>query len=245
MITSLIKRWVSALCSLLFATSVFAGHPGSVDLNPRQATPGLRLELQEIPYRPDIVFKRYRLVTSDYPRDTVYSVYTKNFADSFAVVAEGYRVDATGNLVSNNSGRPQRLQDLEFSPGPYPRGAGWNVAIASADHSIAVFARIIPHPLTAQSGGCLVFLEVLTLRGDRFLVTGSGFSPGEDVMTEASFDGRIEQKQKRISADGELPRHVISHAGTGTNRSARYTVRGRSCIVAVNYDWGEPALKRY
>jgi hypothetical protein len=221
-----------------------AGHPGSFDLNPRQATPGLRLELHETASGRDHASKRYKLLATDYPIGVVFSVYTKDFSDSFAEVATGFRVDASGNLISNNSARPQRLQDLEFSPGPYPRGAAWDVAIASADRSIMAFDRIIPYPLLVQNGTCLISLELLTKRGDRFLVTGTGFSPGDEVLTEAKFDGRVEQRRRRISVDGLLPRHIISHAAIGTSRTASYTVKGRSCEVAVDYDWGEPALIR-
>jgi len=229
---------------LLVAAPVFAGHPGSFDLNPRQATPGLRVELQEIPSGRDIVSKRFRLLATDYPRDGVYSVYTKDFTDSFVEAARGFRVDALGSLVSNNLSGSQRLQDLEFGPGPYPRGAAWGVAIVSADRLIMAFGHVIPYPITAQDRGCSLSLELLTQRGDRFLVTGSGFSPGEDVITEASFDGRVVQRRRQISADGALPRHVISHAARGTDRTARYTAKSRSCSVAVDYEWGELALKR-
>jgi hypothetical protein len=179
-----------------------------------------------------------------YPKDLLFNVYTKQFSDSFVEIAAGFRVNSSGKLVSNDSGRPRQLEDLEFSPGWYPPGAPWGVALASTDRSVAAFARVIPYPLIAQDGGCSVSLELLTQRGDRFLVSGSGFLPGEEVLTEAKFDGRLEQRRRRISSDGSLPRHVISHAATGSDRTARYAVKGRSCDVGITYDWGNAAIIR-
>jgi hypothetical protein len=232
------------LARLSFAMPSFAGHPGSFDLNPRHATPGLRLELKEIPSSGEQSSRRYALLTAHYPKDVLFSVYTQDFSDLFIEAAGGFRVDSSGKLVSSNSGRLQRLEDLEFSPGPYPRGAPWNVAIASRDRSIMSFASIIPYPLTAQSGRCALSLELLNHRGDRFLISGKGFSPGEEVSTEVSFDGRIEQKRRLIAFDGTLPRYVISHFAIGTDRTAWYAVKGRSCDVVITYEWGKAALIR-
>jgi hypothetical protein len=232
------------LLFFLGAHPVFAGHPGSVDLNPRRATPGLRLELIEMPLIPGESAKGYHLRAAGYPRDIVFSVFAKSFADSFGEVVSGFRVNKVGSMVSDRAGQIERLEDMVLRPGPYPRGAAWEVALVSADRSFAAFARTIPYPITNSDGACSISLELLSKRGDRFFVTGSGFAPGEDVMTESRFDGRIEQKRKRIPLDGLLPKHVISHAAIGTDRSARYMVKSRTCEVAVDYDWGEAALVR-
>ena len=45
-------------------------------------------------------------------------------------------------------------------------------------------------------------------------------------------------------AEGSLPPQVFLHASVNTDRRARYSVKGRSCEVAVDYDWGEAALVR-
>ncbi len=81
-------------------------------------------------------------------------------------------------------------------------------------------------------------------RGNRFLASGAGFAPGEDVSTELRYSGRVIRKGQRVSAEGRLPPDVISHGASGGDRHARYTVKGRSCEVAVQYEWGEPALTR-
>ena len=80
---------------------------------------------------------------------------------------------------------------------------------------------------------------------DGAVFTGAGFAPGDEVTIESGHSGRVMQKRQRVSADGRLPPDVIAHAATGTVRNARYTVKGRSCEVAVEYTWGEATLSRH
>jgi hypothetical protein len=234
------------LCILfLCALPVFAGHPGMTDLSPRQATPGLRLELIEIPSLGGNGAKKYTAHASDFPRGLMFGVYTKDFSDTFAEILSDFHVDDSGNMVSTSGGKQQRLQDLILTPGPYPRGAAWDIAIATADRSVSAFAQVIPQPIAVQSSGCSVSLQLLSPRGDRFLVTGSGFSSSEEVLTELTIENRIEQRLRKASADGQLTRHVISHAAMGKDRTAKYSVKGRSCKVTTEYEWGERALIRW
>jgi len=76
------------------------------------------------------------------------------------------------------------------------------------------------------------------------MISGSGFAPGDDVIAELRHSGRLVQKRRKVSPDGSLPPDVVSHAGSVADRSARYEIKGRSCHVAVEYVWGEPALRR-
>jgi hypothetical protein len=133
---------------------------------------------------------------------------------------------------------------MVLEPGPYPPGAVWEVALASVDLTLTAFATVIPRPITARDGPCTVSLELVSRRGDRFVATGAGFAPDEDVVTALWYAGRMIQRRRRVSAEGQLPPDVISHGAGGTDRSARYAVKGHSCDVAVEYEWGEAALSQ-
>jgi hypothetical protein len=118
------------------------------------------------------------------------------------------------------------------------------VALASDDHTLSAFAKIIPHPIAARDRACAVSLELISLHGNRFVASGEGFVPGEDVDIELRSSGRVTQKKQRISAQGLLPLDVVSHGAISTDLSARYLVKARSCEPVVEYEWGEAALKR-
>jgi hypothetical protein len=87
-------------------------------------------------------------------------------------------------------------------------------------------------------------LELVSHRGQRFLASGSGFVPGDDVVVESRYAGRVQRSQRRVSVEGLLPPDVVSHAAAGSDRSARYSVKGRSCHVTIEYEWGEQAFQR-
>ena len=131
-----------------------------------------------------------------------------------------------------------------LEPGPYPRGAAWEVALVSADRAFRAFAKVIPYPITARDGPCTVSLELVSHRGERFVASGAGFAPGTDVLTELRYAGRVIQKQRQISPEGLLPPDILSHGASSLDHSARYAVKGPTCEVVVGYEWGEPALSR-
>jgi hypothetical protein len=77
-----------------------------------------------------------------------------------------------------------------------------------------------------------------------FWPSGSGFVPGDNLLTESRYAGRVIEKRVRISAEGLLPPQVLLHRAVGFDHGAHYAVKGRSCAMAVEYNWGEPALSR-
>jgi hypothetical protein len=95
-----------------------------------------------------------------------------------------------------------------------------------------------------------VSLELASRRGERFIVSGAGFAPGERVMSEITSGGRTIEKSLQASPEGRLPQDIIVHsAGLSANpgsddRIARYVVTSRSCEVRIEYEWGVPVLGR-
>jgi hypothetical protein len=234
-----------ALLTLLRVSSALAHDPFVLDA--RRALPGsIRLELIEVPSGSALNGVSYRLQAFGVPQQIHFGLFTKDFSHSFHEIASGFHVDDFGNLASIDStvNRRQRLDEMVLAPGPYPMGAAWEVALVSTDRTIRAFAKAIPRPVTARDGTCTVSLELVSQRGDRFIVSGGGFFPGDEVITESRYSGRVIQKRQQISADGILPSVTISHGSRGTDRSARYMVKGQSCEVVLDYQWGEPALIR-
>jgi hypothetical protein len=191
--------------------------------------------------------QRYQLRAFGFPKGVKLLLWSKEFDHSFHQMASVFQVDKSGNVVSSNpdkTNRLRRLDEITFGPGAYPRGALWEVALVSVDRKLQAFAKAIPYPITAGNGPCSVSLELVSHRGEKFLVSGSGFLPGDEVITELRYAGRVVEKRVRATTEGSLPPQVLLHASVNTDRQARYSVKGRSCDVAVDYDWGEPALVR-
>jgi hypothetical protein len=215
-------------------------------LDSRRATPGPRLELIPLPLDNNAAPRsKYRLeVEAGLPRDVLFRVLTKDFSHGFHTVGSGFQLDDSGHLVSTETRKPVRLNEMIFEPGPYPRGAAWEIALISADRNIRLFAKTIPYPILGHDGPCTISLELLSQRGDRFLALGSGFIPGDEVITESRYSGRVVQKRKEVSSAELFTLDAIAHGSRGLGGIARYTVTGQACNVVVDYEWGEPALIR-
>ena len=73
--------------------------------------------------------------------------------------------------------------------GLIPWGRLGEVALVSSDRAVRIFAKTIPYPITAYDGVCKVSLELADHLGDRFVASGAGFPPGDEVVTELRFYG--------------------------------------------------------
>jgi hypothetical protein len=236
-------RSVVAGLALAWVAAAEARHSNAV-LDPRRATPGVSLDLVELAHREPGDAPKYRLRVTGLPAGPTFGVWTRSFGRDFVEIVSGLRPDASGMLaVADRGGVGQRLDDMELDPGPYPRGAAWWVAIASEDHQVAAFARVVPYPITARDGSCSISLELISLHGGRFIALGEGFPPGEDVDIESRASGTMNRRRERVPPDGRLPLDVVTHGTLDGHTLASYAVKGRACAPAVEYRWGESALK--
>src|SRR5262245_42636426 len=118
------RRAIALTALLLFASPRLASarHGAELLLDPRRATPGIRLELVELPdAQPRGAAARYGVRASGVPRNATFGVWAKEFGGQFHEVLGGFRADDTGALIRLDSdGRAVRLADVVLEPGPYP-----------------------------------------------------------------------------------------------------------------------------
>lgn len=230
-----------ALLLLLCVVPDLAAHDeGSFDK--RRATAGIKLELVELAGPSDAVVS-YQVRAAGAPRDVAFEVWAREWRSPYREIASGVRVDDTGVVVSGEpEGRQQRSEAIRVSPGAYPRGAMWEIVLASIDKKITAFATVVPRPIRGTDGPCVVSLQLASPRADRFVAYATGFTPGDDVIVESRASGRVTSKRARASTDGQLPPDPIAHVASDAERGARYAVKGRFCEVALEYSWGAPAL---
>jgi hypothetical protein len=235
------------ILAVFLCTSPATAHE-PVLLDSRMATSGPRLELTEFTQDGLHKSKKYRLRADGLPKGIVFNLWAKDFGHSFHQIASGFQLNGAGEFVArdpSDAGKQRKLADMIFEPGSYPRGALWEIAMASDDRAIRAFASVIPNPIIVGDGACKMHVQMISQLGDRFLVTGEGFPAGSDVMTQSRYSGRVYEKPLRISAAGRLPPQVVSHAALGEDRTAQYTVTSRHCTVTLDYEWGRPALARH
>lgn len=231
-----------AVC-LLFAAPAFAHDEQTLD--PHNATLGVTLELNELPQTRTSDAPKYRLRAVGLQPGIRVGIWTQEFGKDFRLITSGMRSDEQGNLVpATAKQKTVASAGMTVSPGSYVPGAAWTVAVVSEDHSVRAFKAIIPRPMIARNGSCQIQLELISLAGNRFVATGTGFTPGDEVVTELRYSGRATEKRKRIAPDGRLPLEVISHEPPGGDAAAAYKVKGSSCEVELKYKWGAPALAR-
>jgi hypothetical protein len=241
----ILLSWVVLVPVLLALAPKVGGHEEDT-LDPHNASPGVRLGLRQVPLSTPALAVRYQLHGTGFATGTVFSLWAQEFGRPFRMVASDLRIDSLGNVGSRDmvGGAAQdRIKPLELEPGYSPPGAAWMVALVSVDRTIRAFAAVIPYPIVARDGPCKLQLELVSYRGDRFVATGSGFSPGEEVAIESASGSRTNRKRQRILKDGRLVPDVVSHVQLDSERTARYTVAGNSCRVTIDYRWGEEALE--
>lgn len=235
---------LTLLCTLTCVTAQARAHDDNI-LDPHNATPGVRLELLELPRTKTASALAYRMRLTGTASGLEFELWTQDFGALFRKVSSGLRADEDGNVVSRRRGKGGRSPvQVTVAPGSLPAGAAWSVAVVSKDRSIRAFAATIPRPIVSRSGSCMLQLELVSYKGDRFVATGSGFSPGDEVAVQSTIGGVTTDKRRRIAVDGRLPTDVIVRDVLPPDSRARYAVTGRSCNVAIDYKWGRQALAR-
>lgn len=214
-------------------------------LDPHNATPGVRLELVELPRTKTGAPLAYRMRLTGAGPDLEFELWTQDFGALFRKLSSGLRADKEGTVVSRSRSKASQAPvPVTVAPRSLPRGAAWSVALVSSDRSIRAFAAVIPRPIVSRSGPCTLQLELVSYKGDRFVATGSGFTPGDEVTMRSTIGGLTTDKRRRIPVDGRLPTDVIVRDTIPRDPRARYAVTGRSCNVAIHYTWGRQALVR-
>jgi hypothetical protein len=208
---------------------------------PANSTQGMQLILKEmsrqkVKSETDVT---YAISSSGLPTDQVYTMWFKPFTTEAPIPKTQYKVDASGALITADSGQP--LQDI--SVGAYARGQAFNLALMNEDKSIQVFATVIPFPIEASSGTCQLTAELAARDGTTFMITGGGFEPNETINMISNSEGEVLPFTVQAGPDGvfhsmELPAVVGKQSGTVSD-----TATGKKCNLTLKYTWGPDALQ--
>ena len=81
-------------------------------LDARRATPGLRLEMQQLRQTKDSAEPRYQLQAFGFPKGVKLLLWSKEFDHSIHQMAFVFQVDKSGNVVSSNRGWRRQAETL-------------------------------------------------------------------------------------------------------------------------------------
>lgn len=208
--------------------------PTSLDgWEPKYSTAGTQLNLVESnrTQGTGTTVIRFQLATAGLAKDKSYELW------AFSLSVGEPRHLGQVNLDANGIVR------TGLNIGGFSKGEALRMALVTTNQETVVFGKAVPFPIEAKgTGGCSLFVELLSPKGDSFWISGAGFAPNEE-LTWVSRSAQEEMTGK-FKADGQggflvfmLPAVVGQESG-----DASYTARGGTCQVSVDYKWGRAAL---
>ena len=216
--------------------------------------PGARLTLREAARkngRHGTVIT-YHVESSGFPAGKTYSLWMMLSGDhKTRFLLSGYLANATGALVCPGQSQPgdppvkgshcYPLERALLDVDNYHKGEPVDFAIVSTDGTVRAYARAYPFPIQAQDGNCTLQVELENTKFTSFVIRGTGFEPGENVTTSSSFGGDPTAGTQLASAVGEFAAHVDADLPGKNSGSATFAATGKSCHLAVAYEWGKAA----
>ncbi len=196
----------------------------------------------------------YAFSASGFPRGKSYDLWLWRVLSKASVVWAGFYVDDSGKMdcltaqakIERRAGVActAELEKLRTLVASSVRGERLRFALVSTDHTVRGFLDTIPFPVEQRDGRCHLSVELLSQRGDLFAIWGEGFEPGEEVALESSFAGKMEKSKQKASTLGEIGSAVFPAASGRESGLANYSAVGKSCKVAVRYEWGLSSLRK-
>lgn len=190
----------------------------------------------------------FDVVTEGMPRDMSYSLWQW-------VVGKSPHPEVTG-LAIDESGRVICLPDAKVIDSGVPscdpkepfqvaldaaRGEPKRIALVSHDGDVIAMGRLVPFPIESRSGACHLSIELLDAQ--TFRATGDGFDPNEEVEITDRSDTEVIRVAQKVRANGRIEAKLLPAVKGKDGGTASWSVKARSCTVALDYQWGKPALE--
>lgn len=229
---------------LLVAAPWFTGCGGPSALvrwDPAHATPGLELSLAELRREPvggktDIAF---RLTAKGVAAGRKLRVWHRPRGGEPMLIPGVYLSDA-GLLMSSQAGAETELHAYGLA-----RGEAYDLSARTTDGELQAYVKRIPFPLEARGRGQRrIAAELGSVRADTWVVTGEGFSPGEELNATLQSGDDVHLDVITIGPEGTFSRVLFPatrfHRESGTAAYKVTTVA--SGVLTLTFRWGPAAL---
>ncbi|HEX4438444.1 MAG TPA: hypothetical protein VH854_00140 [Thermoanaerobaculia bacterium] len=203
---------------------------------PSGATEGARLTYMERSrgVEQGVAIVHYTLKADGVPRDKSYALYGRRMNGTTAEIKRGVRIGDGGALLGPDG------KDVDLSLGRMFAGEYDVFALIAADGTVKTFVEITPFPIQAEGkGGCRLQARPMDLRGQGFVITGSGFQPKKTLSTVTTSDGEDTKGSTNTQVDGTLKQVIFPRMTGGSGGEASYEVSDSACSAKVRFHWGD------
>ncbi len=123
------------------------------------------------------------------------------------------------------------------------RGQAFDIALVDEATNRRAQAKIVPFPITAiGSGECKASAEVVTASGLVWLITLTGYDPGEEVRVTSVAKKETLTDIIIASGSGEIAFPILYPKRSKGN--AQFTAEGsRGCMLSLDFAIGKSAQK--
>lgn len=127
----------------------------------------------------------------------------------------------------------------------YQKGLAMAIGIQSHDGEHVALAKGYPRPISANSDGCQIELELASTDGRTYILRGEGFSPDQPVSIDWGYSKYESKFQVTTYSDGTFTVPLFhTKKAKGLNKwKASLIVQGSSCQPKVTYEWGKNGMR--
>ncbi len=187
------------------------------------------------------LLKRYRLRAENFPEGKHFRLYVKWYNGEEAEMLS-YSANHKGHLILE---MPEKKKDPFYALCPLKRGERIEFFMRSEeDSAVMVHASVVPFPNDLKTpSGIKLSLELQSHAGDRFLLRGEGFQPGETLEVNCQYQTQLTNYATEATADGVIEVPVRLELKENESGEALLILRRPSEKIAFPFQVGEPALE--
>ena len=169
-----------------------------------------------------------------FPETKKYALAAKWMNGRTADVQKGLRIDEAGRVLGQDG------DEVELALASMHLGEYIVFLLSSEDGAAKAKVEITPFPIEAEGpGGCRLNVQLTTTSGEMFVITGSGFRPGEDLKTKSKSSDEAAETTMKGRPDGTLKVVMFPAVVGRTGGDASFEASDSVCSVKVNYKWGD------
>jgi len=192
----------------------------------------------------------YELVATGLPAGRLFTLWLFPFGERPIPVFSGVTSDSSGRTVCADSstlasanrppagGRCMMPFPLMMPLESFVPSEPAKAALISNDDSVRAYATAFPVPLEAETGGCRLWLELLSTDRNRFRLSGTGFQGGAEAHIVSTSGDQVIDGRKPVPADGSFWMLVSPAVKGKRGGRSSIAVSTPGCAVTLQYRWG-------